>query len=226
MNLESLAAPVKKHPALIIGAVGVGAVVLYMIYRSQTASVATTSGGASGPDPNSALAASTQLQEAQLQLSGQSQQIGGQLALAQLQGQNDLNLATLQASVSSLNIADQFDLAKYQTDAQTQVANKTLNTQVDLATLTNNLQEHIADVNSQTAIFSISSSADLQKTLAGLQAGVVTSVAQINAGVSLAQIASQTQIAQILAKEQTDIAKSNANTQNIGNVLGFLGHII
>lgn len=226
-NPQKLLGPFKKHPAWIIGGVVGGAVILYLIYRSQMASgaVTTASTASGGVDPNAALSASTSLQEAALQLQGQQAQIQGTLDLTQLQNAGALAQATLSDQVQLSNIASQQNVAEYETDANKSVSLAGLSTQVDLAGLQTGLQEDIANVNAATTEYSIGTNAQLQGQLATLQAQTVQNVASINAGVNLAQIGANVSIAQILANEQEQISKNNSNASMFGGVLGLVGSL-
>ncbi len=211
LNPAKLLEPVKKHPFLIGGAIIGGAVVLYLIYKAQRSGGAVAvqqQPQAAGVDPTASLAASVQLQEAAYQLQGQTNQIQGTLDLAGLQAKSALALQSeqdastlanneLAAQVATFQIGSQTDLAKYQTAATENVQLQGLTTQVQLATIETGLQEAIANTNAAVAVSSIQSSADVQKTLATLQAQTMQHEADVTSNVQLAQIGAQKQASTI-----------------------------
>jgi hypothetical protein len=98
--LENFGETFRKHPLLIIGAVVIGALLIWFAFRNKGA---VSSGGAGAVDPN-VLGANTALQTAQIGANVQTAQIG---AAVQMQAQNNKDQLTALGDTQTYELAAQ-----------------------------------------------------------------------------------------------------------------------
>lgn len=193
--MEKIKAILEKHPYLI----GVGLFVVVLIYFVMTRSGGSTTASSSGIDPTEAALAEASLQS-QTQLTGQQNQISGQLALSAQQGQDADYQANLTATTQQQ--ANQISGTVALTNA-----NDTY--QLGLAQVAQQIQE---SNNSLTA-----TTTGIAAQLAGLESNNQTSenIANIGAeeNVAIANITGQTQIGIANDNAQVGIAQANDNLQ-------------
>lgn len=203
---------IKEHPWTIAAVLG-GGFVLYLLLSSG--STGTTGTAVATVDPNQ-LAADTQLQLAQYQLAGQSQQLQYQLAAQENKSSADVAIATLQAQTAqySTGLGAQVSLAGIQAQQNVQLAGISSQTQ-------------IAQAAQQTEQAQIAATQNIALATAATYAHIAdvqsaTTIASYQAQTSQAQIAANEQVA-IVTQQQKTAQKSSSNSLLSGIVSGVLG---
>lgn len=137
---------IEKHPWWTAAIIGVGALLVYLFFRSRSnaaASAAGYQGGYQTVDPTLAaaqLAASTQQANLQVQANAQTNQLNAQLAAVNIQSNAQIQLATLSAAVQSQNITATQDVTNQQTAGQVAVALGSQQATVDQARINAGVQ--------------------------------------------------------------------------------------
>lgn len=221
---------VKEHPWTTAGiaVVAVGGIFLLSTIAGGGGAASVPSGGGTA---TSALTLQQDAENAQASqaasaqnftLAENAQNIAGQINLAQLQlsGQSDQLAAQLKAT------QEQDALATYQTEVNANVQNTATAAQLSAITAQLTQQEQInannnatslglAGINANTQITQAADFTDLEKTIATTQAAV--SEAQTNAAV---------QIAGINAQVSENAVNAQAGSSIFGSALGFLGMLL
>jgi hypothetical protein len=219
---------VKKHPVAIIG--GVCAIGLVLLIMQNSGAAATTSGGSA--DPNAVLAASTQVQLAQIQVGGVQAQAGYQLALDQQDNEANLAIANLNAQLQQLQITNNTQLQTLQ--AQLSATLQTHMSDNDLASTINNNQTayNIQQSNNATTLGIITTESNANVTMAGINAAaaIAQNAANNATATAIAQFNSQVQIAmshdQLSAIQSTNsMLQHNSNNGLFGSIFGTIGAV-
>lgn len=113
--MEGIGEFVKKHPVAVIG--GAGALFLIFLYASYSGSSSASSAATGQPDPNAELAAATQVQLAQLQAQGTSDQYSAALAATQDTNATNATIAGLNATTAQYTVANQANVQNTATAA-------------------------------------------------------------------------------------------------------------
>ena len=237
-DIHAATAPFRKHPAIAIGAVGAGALVLFLYWHSGSSGTAAVS-GSTGTDP-AALAYQAQVNQLQAGLAGQSSAQSFQLqrdtlaantqnystdaslkvALATLTQQGESTAASIAASLKENSDA---------TAAQVAISANTNATQINLASLTVGEQLGIAKINADTQVSLGNLSATISQSqiaattqIAGLGAYVQTLISNnaTNLGIVQSNNAASVNIAQTNAG--VSIAKINASASTTNSALGLV----
>lgn len=218
---------VKKHPIATVGVVIGGVLLLALVMNAQGGGGGTTTVNTGPTDAQ--VAASTQLQLAQLSVSAQSAQSAAQIAADQAKYGAEFNLAKYQGDQQFALQDKSLDLTaayqKLQTETQAALAQQTFAYQLasqqsaesasyNTLKLQTDANMHAADTQATTTLGLAAIGADTQKTLTNYAAQI-----------SQAQIASSTTIAKAQTDAAVSIAKSNNKSKNLGNILGTVGSL-
>lgn len=213
---------IKGHPLYVALGVG-GLVLLYiLVSRGSSAAAASSSGSAVSSGPSDAQVASgnaLQLGMAQVQagvygvnaqLEGQRDQLGAQVAIAQITANSADHQTDVQGQVQDAGIAAQTLIAMrsaqsqdYLSQQQTAQIQSGQAAQVDMAKITADTYEALASYQAQTTIASFQTQKDIQ--LGSYDRDV--SIANINAGVT---------------NKQTQAKSTSSTLGVIGSVVGGL----
>jgi hypothetical protein len=192
---------IKKHPIASAG----GGLVLFIVFYaalsggSPSSADGTTVGGMSSADYQATVAASSQLQAAQLAAQLQAQQtnaavsvqqaaIAAQVTQAQLNAQTQQNQDSLAAQIAALQTNNNTAVQEQSNTLAAQVATANLNTQEQIAQLNASVQTSAQQValgmlqsNNATTLGMAQISGDVQKTTVSTLANQNIAIAQTNA---------------------------------------------
>jgi hypothetical protein len=211
---------VKKHPVGTTGAVLVGGLALWFVFKG-TPSAGNAPGtsvvyaGSSTPTDNSQ---ALQAQQISGQLAALGVQSQTQIALAQLKNQGDATAGAYQYQIAQLSAGVQMahdqnaaDIAHYQTQAQLDALTTQYQAMVQQTSISANSNVAMAALNADTAKYTSSLNAQLQTTLAQTQQAIAGYNAFSNA-----------QIATANAQAYSSAAKAQASASKTQTYAGLV----
>lgn len=180
---------IKKHPVATAGVVILAGLVFYFVFSANSsgapAGTAVVSGGSAGPTQ-----ADLQGQQIQGQLAALGLQAQTQVTLANIGAQNDINkmayqlqIAQLQAGIEAAHDLHEYDLAKFQTNAQLEAIQTQYNASLAQAQINAGTQLQVASLNADLTKFNSAINAQLQQSM--IEGN--TLIAQYNAQAGVAQ---------------------------------------
>jgi hypothetical protein len=224
--LENAKDFLEKHPYTVAGViVAVGGLFLLLTQSSTLATSSTT-------DPNE-----LQIAELNAQLQSQSNQINGQLQLAQIQSAAQSAQISAQSSLAGTQTADQYQATLAQIAASLQENTNQINGQQAINASNNATALAIVQANDQATVNQSALVAATQQQIAQYSTTANIDIAAINANqnIQISKYVNQTQLGIAQAQSQAQVGIANANASaltnvsligNAGNIAGAIGSIV